>query len=506
MKGDFTRNTFDPLNNFSRVLMQQGRVQLDADVNEQVSILLRYMRLLARDVIGLPGGPEGACGFEIVTTDTFKDLGEKEKKDKWDAIEPDSMLREPLEKAVNEENAVIGPGRYYVDGVLVENHRAILYTEQPGYEEFDPSIRIEALQDLKEQGVPFLAYLDVWERHITHINDDQIREVALGGPDTCSRAQVVWQVKVLHMKDIQNFEVKTAKAKADDAVNMLPPLGTGRLRARARFDQLQTDPCVASSEARYRGTENQLYRVEVHRGGKAATGNEEGDKDCATFKWSRDNGSVVFPIRSLTGNTALLEHLGRDVRFSLNPGDWVEIVDESIAMSGNVGSLAQVNAVDRDELTVTLTERDDLFLKNYTEADVMAKHPLLRRWDHSGDPTFFGALAINGQDDIDEGWIALENGVWVRFEGDDAEYRAGDYWLIPARVATGDIEWTTELDKDGNAIGVALEAEGPRHNYAPLFLYLHKQQNNDGPTEPNDQPNIIDCRCTMAPLCGQGGS
>ena len=34
MKGDFTRNTFDPRKHFARVLMQQGRVQLDADEPE----------------------------------------------------------------------------------------------------------------------------------------------------------------------------------------------------------------------------------------------------------------------------------------------------------------------------------------------------------------------------------------------------------------------------------------------------------------------------------------
>ena len=30
MKGDFTRNTFDPTKHYSQVLMQQGRVQLDS--------------------------------------------------------------------------------------------------------------------------------------------------------------------------------------------------------------------------------------------------------------------------------------------------------------------------------------------------------------------------------------------------------------------------------------------------------------------------------------------
>ncbi|MFX8500613.1 DUF6519 domain-containing protein, partial [Acinetobacter baumannii] len=52
MKGDFTRITFDPANHFSRVLLQQGRVTLDADANEQASILLHYLQTLARDLIG----------------------------------------------------------------------------------------------------------------------------------------------------------------------------------------------------------------------------------------------------------------------------------------------------------------------------------------------------------------------------------------------------------------------------------------------------------------------
>lgn len=38
MSGDYSRFTFDPHNDFSGVLMQQGRVQLDADWNELVAI------------------------------------------------------------------------------------------------------------------------------------------------------------------------------------------------------------------------------------------------------------------------------------------------------------------------------------------------------------------------------------------------------------------------------------------------------------------------------------
>ena len=38
MKGDYSRDTFDPAKHFTRVLMQQGRVQLDADWNEQAAL------------------------------------------------------------------------------------------------------------------------------------------------------------------------------------------------------------------------------------------------------------------------------------------------------------------------------------------------------------------------------------------------------------------------------------------------------------------------------------
>src|SRR5215471_4466016 len=91
MKADLTRNTFHPLKHFTRVLMQQGRVQLDADWNEQSAILLHYLQALAADLIGPQGGPSGNLGFEVspITPATSTDFG-------------------------------IGLGHYYVDGILCE--------------------------------------------------------------------------------------------------------------------------------------------------------------------------------------------------------------------------------------------------------------------------------------------------------------------------------------------------------------------------------------------------
>ena len=51
MGGDYSRVRFDPKNDFSAVLMQQGRVQLDADWNELATLIERRWRAETTDVI-----------------------------------------------------------------------------------------------------------------------------------------------------------------------------------------------------------------------------------------------------------------------------------------------------------------------------------------------------------------------------------------------------------------------------------------------------------------------
>lgn len=472
MKGDFTRDTFDPVRHFSRVLMQQGRVQLDADWNEQTSILLHYLRTLAEDILGPHRGPAvvggvDEMGFDLITQ------GTTDAEKKLRAMEPDEDRLKVLIEGIKNKDAVIGIGRYYVHGILVENHRALLYTEQVGYP-FSPDTELGDLQD-KE----LLAYLDVWERHISYVQDDHIREVALGGADTCTRAQVVWQVKALLRGGEKDFGCEFLDGLL--ARDRLP-----LLRARAQRGTPSPELCSVSPESRYRGLENQLYRVEVHEVETETKGNKKVVKS-ATFKWSRENGSVVFPIVSLTGSTVVVSSLGRDQCSLLAPGDWVEVCDDELALRGQSGALAQVEAVDREELKVTLKWPAGVTdLPSYVEDEAPSKHPLLQRWDHAGDLSAdHGALPVIASPD--DGWIELEDGVQIWF-AKGGEYRPGDYWLIPARVATGDVEWPAELGANGDRIPTEQPPHGPQHYYAPL-LY--------GPA--GGKP-AKDCRCRIEHL------
>jgi Family of unknown function (DUF6519) len=482
MKGDFTRDTFDPTRNYRRVLMQQGRVMLDADWNEQTSILLHYMRTLTADIFGPHAGPAANPGFEIVGS-SFATLDDKLAR----LVPTDTDRRKILKDKISNGDALIGAGRYYVNGILVENHNPVLYSEQPGFP-FSEDPSPEVLKAWK-RGV--LVYLDVWERHVSFEQDDYIREVALGGPDTCSRSQVVWQVRVLLEPEPP---AGAAGAVFDcSAADALPQIGTGRMRARARLDKQPTELCAIPPASTYRGGENQLYRVEVHKGGPATA-----DQSGATFKWSRENGSEVFPILSLAGPTAKLGHLGRDRRSTLNPGDWVEFDDEIISLAQKPRMLAQIDTVTRDSMTVTLRAPDGASsLPAYVEADIGTKRPLLRRWHHRGDPKAFGgALQIVEQDDLTKDWIALEDGVQVLF-AKGGQYRAGDYWLIPARTETGDVEWSHERDPSGNPlldsarnpIAAAIGPRGTRHYYAPLML-----------STGFDPRKNTDCRCRIERL------
>jgi len=464
MKGDFSRNTFNAKYHFSRVLMQQGRVQLDADWNEQASILLHYLQTLAADLIGPYGGPTNGAGFAVSVAADRKDL-------------------------------LIGRGHYYVDGLLCENDTDCKFSAQPDY----------PLTDDEKKALNFsgngLIYLDVWERHITYLEDDHIREVALGGPDTATRAKVVWQVKALsddaaktqlnaqinRLKQLlgrleqdlkeadpqtlpeiqarydavkQRLEALSAQGNTPascDVVANWSAVSDGRLRARVKPENVNPDPCILSPDAKYRGAENQLYRVEIHD----VTHDTNGLLTQFTFKWSRDNGSVV---------TRIVENRGPDLVVRNSRGfaanQWVELTDDQQELRGQHGPLVKITKVEGDTLTIDLSE-----------TSVSSSVTTVRRWDQTANANNqLSGGAVVGKPNT---WLDLEDGVQVQFES-DVDYRTGDYWLIPARTI-GTIEWPNTVDDQGNPVYIALPPHGVYHHYAPLA------------TLQNGSP--ISCRC-----------
>jgi hypothetical protein len=256
---------------------------------------------------------------------------------------------------------------------------------------------------------------------------------------------------------------------------MLPMLSNALLKADVLLNKSDDDPCNIAPDSRYRGAENQLYRVEIHTGNVNELGKLNGVMP--TFKWSRENGSVVFPVISITVSSETTEvrlaHLGRDDKFTLREGDWVEIVDDNYTLRNRPAKLLKVSAIDRDEMSVTLIGTTEI------KAEANSKnHALLRRWDQkTGDSSDRdlklgddNALKIIEVEDTDENdWLMLEDGIQIQFVKTGAEmsrYRTGDYWLIPARTATGDVVWS----KNENGKPQMQPPNGIEHHYAPLAV------------------------------------
>jgi hypothetical protein len=453
MRNDITRDTFDRAKQFSRVLLQQGRVQLDADFNEQVSILLDYLRVLTVDLIGPSAGPEKAWGFALLCSDN--DIN---------ALNLPAAETKNLVDRRKNEKVLIGPGRYYVDGLLAQNN---------DFTHFRPKV-IKDVLDAKT----VVVYLDVWERHITALEDDSIREKALNGPDTATRAKIEWSVRTRHIDD--DFRGPDLPgAIQPNASEWLPQKfaawrekqWANRPLLRAGIEQLEEsdDPCVSSPESVYRGLENQLYRVEIHRPGPGAVRGVTAPTNVATFKWSRDNGSVVASW--LADHEGAMKVAGvRDHARGFAAGQWVELSDDQYDLDGTPGTLVQLKDTEAGSLTIdpdTAAPGSVLSHDNYKGGN-----PKVRRWDQEEtEEIAFTAGAIAIEYDT---WFTLEDGVQIQFPAPAAtvigvpehEFSSGDYWLIPARTATRDIEWPRETsDKTKRK---ARPPHGIRHHYGLL--------------------------------------
>ncbi|MCP3804185.1 DUF4815 domain-containing protein [Allokutzneria sp. A3M-2-11 16] len=429
MHGDFSRASFDRSKHYSGVLAQQGRVTLDADLNEQAAIQQHLLRMFVTDVVGQHAGPVADLGFEITL---------------------DATARGKVQ---------IGRGRYYVNGVPAENETDVDFWEQP--ERYLDQV-VDS-RELPPSDKAYLVYLKVWERMLTSVQDPALREVALGdfAPDTAVRGKVSWQVHAIDRVPGQIFSELQDPTRAKvqevwDKWRAEEDKLTARLKVSAKTPaDAKESPCNAAPDARYRGLENQLYRVEIHKSGTA-----NGDTK-ATFTWSRENGSVVFPVAAVSGQKVRLAAAGRDHKLDLDVGDWVEFVDDASAVRGQSESLLRVEDIDAERQWVTLSGPP-----RPTRATL---HPYLRRWDQRPekkpeDGTSGPYLAKdNAIELVEDVWIDLEDGIRIMFEKGGA-YSFGDYWLIPARTLLGDVQWP----RDATGGPAFVEPHGVPCYYAPL--------------------------------------
>lgn len=176
MKADRSRDTFDPRKHYRRVLRQQGRVVDDADPNEQVSIDLATSETTMSDVIGPVGVPETSLvfgspgGFAIGVGSSASSSSSSSAVSSSSSSSSGSSASSSSSGTPTGNDLTIARGRIYVDGILVVNDQDTTLLTQP----FLPLNPGEpSPTGLAGAGV-YAAFLDVWERVVTPIDDPAI--------------------------------------------------------------------------------------------------------------------------------------------------------------------------------------------------------------------------------------------------------------------------------------------------------------------------------------------
>ncbi|SCY82420.1 DUF6519 domain-containing protein [Desulfoluna spongiiphila] len=174
--GNFSRDTFDRLNRYVGVRLQQGVPLVDADWNEQEDIRKYELQAFLKWFVG-NGVPQGNDGFEILSASGTPN---------------DFVIR-------GGDGTAEGAGRCLVEGMDVLNTANLRFTHQPLMKTpaladqwgVDPIAPLTTPRTARKDTV----YLDVWEREVDSDEDDALVNPAIG-LETCMRIKREWAVRV----------------------------------------------------------------------------------------------------------------------------------------------------------------------------------------------------------------------------------------------------------------------------------------------------------------------
>ncbi len=253
MRSERARISLDRTREYRSLVAQQGRVTLEADVNEQAVIASEALRLETIDIIGPTGTPDD--GYLV-------------------SIDANGQL-------------TVGPGIMYVGGWRMRFTQPVPILNQPEWID-QPG---EAFTTKQAEGDSVIALL-VTEQEVQAVEDQALLEVALGGPDTAARTRLMQHILAIPTKD------DTCAAVLKDWNRTLKPLGlalnpdTFALDFNAALEVSfyppagPADPCCPPAQGGYLGADNQLVRVTVTA--------YDTQSHTGTLLWGWNNASFLY--------------------------------------------------------------------------------------------------------------------------------------------------------------------------------------------------------------------
>lgn len=457
-RSDISRDSFRPDQGYTSVRLQQGRPQLDSDWNEQMDLQYQRERSTLLDTMGqaaaVPSNRDNPTGSP-----------------RGFQLSADFVSGNPT-------RIVIHGGRVYLGGRLIEAEGDFDFTAQP----FCPGRQLPNFGRPTSDASLWVAYLESFEQEVTAVDDSALREVALGGPDTTTRTQTVWQVGLR--------EISASSPFKNSLQSTLSPLAIQQARRPAPvllqqpgLEALFPDRFTPDSDgtprhpapsgqliARFTDQgatlENRLYRVEV----------VAAQDDRVELRWSRDNGAVLSRLIRVEGDpqggqVLILSRPAVGDASLFSKGQWLEITTSGRELRGEPSLHQRIRSqglLDAGELRVPIEGTIDR--NAFPKGDGVQK---VRLWnDRSGGTEYplRASLQLTPDGVRQSAAIPLEDGVEVTLvlpigqEGLVApRFAPGQYWQIPMRAQLGGIDWPADTPRR------ALAAE---HNYLVLGVLI----------------------------------
>lgn len=454
---DITRVGFDPRKHYAGVRMQQGRVVMDADVNDAARIQEHEHSRAHHHIIGAHGTPDER-GFRI---------------------------ENPRVDANRRMDFDIHAGSYYVGGLHLEMEApGDTYSTQKDWLHA-PDITVRPAGATPRYD---LVYVEVWQQDVTPVEDAELKEKALGGPDTAGRVRTMRRVHV--RTDVgephcdKAWPLVKAELGLDSADAEAVELETTE-RLTVTFNQSTPDDnlCSPGVEAGYLGAENQAIRVQITR-----VANNR-----SYFTWGFDNASLLFAAELVDGATEFrLKDQPRDFFQRPVAGQVVEIIPYGAELANGerigelVGHMSKItDSYDEETGSITIA---NAYTPPNGETDC-----LVRIWARGTDSGSAAELPVNPGNNT-----ALGNtGIDVTFSG--GTHRPGDYWVVAARPDDPSVVLPWQLldvpDHPHHVPG-ACEPHGYRRLYAPLAVL--RWETTDRETVAGSISD--DCRRVFLPL------
>ena len=312
MPSDRSRAPDRTLYGYTGVVAQQGRVVLDRDFNAQQSLTADRIAADALDFVGPCGTPDNGFAISLPGAQSSPPTF-------WSP--PVEVPTSPPETPGGAGDFLVSPGTMYLGGQRVclpsqQGDRTVTYSyfDQPDWPAPHPSSSPPPSFEL--------VYLAVAEQEVSAVEDPDLLEVALAGPDTTQRLKLLRRVERTGVNSAScsaawrsEIEKWAKEGWIFDPVTMqLKP--TARLKVGFTNPSGDNDPCDPQATGGYLGADNQLIRVRIDKSG--------GDTNVL---WGFDDASFIYRVTQITnGDTLTLAADPPDPNHFPATGQWVEVL------------------------------------------------------------------------------------------------------------------------------------------------------------------------------------